>query len=337
VSVNPELLSKALDAIKRNYGSESIRLGSDKSNVDRISTGSIQLDWATGGGVPLGRVVHFYGGYSSCKTLTSFSIIKNAQDMGLECAYYNVEKQFIPEWVEQRGIDLDKLHVVDGTEIETIGEKLEILLGSVHIHVIDSIASTVSVDELAGDVRDWNPGIQARAWGKALRRANARFNDKENLLILVNQTREVFGRMGGENPTSGRFIEYMSSLTLHFKRSSWLYKDGNGLLVDDGKKTDSITGDIQPAGMEFQVRVAKSRVGVPLRPARMRLDFETGQFDTLWELARGAVYFNVVKQGGSWYTLPNETKVQGEKGLREAIAKDKELEKTIIEKIMENA
>ena len=336
--VNPEEFSKALSAIRSAYGESSIRKGSDKPELVRIPTGSVQLDWATGGGVPIGRWSHFYGGYMSCKSLTAWMVVRNAQAMGLDCAFYNVENQFDPKWAVKHGVDINKLHVIDGTTIEGIGTKLETLLSSVHLHVIDSIGASVSEDELAGELTDWTPGIAARAWGKALRRANERFDDKENVIILINQTRDVFGRQGGEAPTGGRFLEYMSSLSLHFKRSSWLFPDKKGILQADGEKQNSMTKDVRPAGMEFQIRVAKSRVSPPLRPARMRLDFRTMTFDSVWDLVVGASYFDVVARSGSWYTLPDgKKKVQGEAGLREAIIADPDLAAQITAKIMEDA
>jgi protein RecA len=324
--IDPSSLDKALAAIRKEYGDGSIHTGTEKPPLERIPFGSVQLDWATGGGFPLGRWGHFYGGYSSAKTLTCWNLIKSAQELGLTCAYYNLEKQYDEPWVAARGVDVEKLYVVEGTTIEGTGERLEALLGAINVHVIDSLASAVSVDELAGETTDWNPGIQARAWGKVLRRANERFDDSENAIIMINQTREMFGARGAESPTSGRFVEYMSSMSLHFKRSGWLFRDKNGFLHPDGSKTDSVTGDTEPSGIEFQVRVAKSRVGPPLRSARMRLDFDTGEYDELWALTRGAVYFGVVKQSGSWYTVPGlEKAVQGENGVRQALINDPEL------------
>lgn len=330
--VEKENLEQVLASIKKEYGEGEIHYADNYPELVRIPTRSLELDLATGGGIPLGRWVHFYGPLSSAKTLTAWNVIKSAQDMGLSCAYYNIEKQFLAEWVEARGIDLSKLHLVEGTTIEGVGAKLESLLGVVHVHVLDSLAFAISVDELASESEEWRPGIQARAWGKVFRRANERFDDKENAVIMINQTRSVFGRMGGEEPTSGRAVGYISSLDLQFKRSHWLYKDANGILKAEGTNLDTITGDKEPDGIEFQTRVAKSRVCKPFGTARMRLDFETGDFDETWALIKAAAYFNVVERSGSWYSY-NGDKVQGERGLRELITANSDLQETIVKKI----
>jgi len=324
-----ENLEKVLSAIRKEYGEGDIHYGDDYLPLVRIPTGSLELDAATYGGIPLGRWSHFYGPPGGAKTLTCWNIIKQAQDMGLTCAYYNVEKQFLAEWVERKGVDLAKLHIVEGTTIEDVGAKMESLLGVINLHVIDSLAHAVSIDELAGKTQEWLPGIQARAWGKVLRRSNERFNDKENAVIMVNQTRQVFGKfMGSEEPTSGRAVEYISSMSLQFKKSHWLFKDDNGVLKQEGSNKETLSGDSDPGGMEFQIRVAKSRVCQPYGTARMRLDFESGNFDLLWELTKAAAYSGVAVRGGSWYTV-GENRVQGEKNLRALIESDVDLQQTI--------
>lgn len=332
--VDPGMLDKALDSIRRSYGNESIRNNADRDALIRIPTGDPMLDWAIGGGIPLGRWAHFYGGYASAKTLTAWKAIAGAQKMGLSAAYYNIEKQFDPDWAARWGVDVDNLHVIEGTVIEETGEKLETLLGAVNFHVLDSLAAAVSVDELAGKASDWHPGIGARAWGKVLRRANERFDPRENTVILVNQTRDVFGRGGGEAATGGKAIEFISSLSLHFKRSSWLFRDKHGILQDDGSNKDTFTRDIEPEGLEFLVRASKSRVSRPNRTARMRLDYETGSFDEMWAYARAVVFFGMVEIKGSWYTFPDGTKVQGENGVRTYLTENVEFREMVQQRLM---
>jgi len=337
VPVDTKGLDRALESIRRSYGEGAVHTGEKTTPVPRISTGSASLDWATSGGIPIGRWSHFYGGYSSCKTLTCWNVVREALDMGQTVAYYNIEKQFDKEWLQKRGIDTKKVLVVEGTTIEGVGDKLEVLLGSVHLHIIDSLAAAVSQDELAGETGDWFPGLPARAWGKVIRRANERFDDNENTVILVNQTRDVFGARGAEAPTGGKSIEYISSMSLRFRRGSWLFRDDNGMLKPNATAGDSLSGDKEPEGMEFQARVEKSRCGPPLRAARLRLDFDGAEFDEAWELTQAAVFFGVVdKAHGGRYTLPGGKKVHGEAKLRQEIESDHNLIQLIRSKMRNN-
>ena len=82
----------------------------------------------------------------------------------------------------------------------------------------------------------------------------------------------------------------------------------------------------------------------------MRYDFHTYQYDHTFELMEGALYFD--KNGGiahrtkqpaiaqrasakgGWHTLPDGTKVQGERQLRQLIDADEQLRNMIYKAMM---
>lgn len=57
-------------------------------DIPRISTSSLSLDFATGGGICIGRISIFQGGESSGKTTTSIRVAGNAQDLCANCFRY---------------------------------------------------------------------------------------------------------------------------------------------------------------------------------------------------------------------------------------------------------
>ena len=59
--------------------------------IERISTGSLWLDYALGGGWPLNRVIELFGPFSSGKSLISLKTIVEAQKRGMQCAFIDVE------------------------------------------------------------------------------------------------------------------------------------------------------------------------------------------------------------------------------------------------------
>lgn len=335
--VDPSSLERALSNIRKEYNVETIRTGNSYGNPDRISTGSLELDLVLGGGIPEGRWSHFYGGKNSAKTLTALNVIGNAQKKGRKAALYNVEKQYAAEWAAKHGVDNDDLILVEETKIEDIGAIMEELMGSVHLHVIDSLPAAISVDELAADNDEWRPGISARAWGKVLRRVNERFDERENTIIFINHVGAVFGKYGGsDEPKGAKFVEYLSSLSLDFRRTSWLFRDKKGFLREEGSSEASLSGDKTPAGIEYAARVQKSRVCKPFRTARMRLDFDSGQIDDLWSISKAAILYGLVdkpnpKQG--WMNLPDGSKLNGEPQLREYIAEHPEFKEEILKKL----
>lgn len=323
--VRPEDYDEIVARIARKYDG-SIRKGDAMENVTGISTGSLELDCAMGGrGVPQGRVTRFYGGYSSSKTLRTLKVIAEAQAMGLNCAYYNVEKQYVPEFAEARGVVTSELTIVEGTTIEEIGDKMESLLGIVHLHVVDSCSAAVSEDELNADIRDWRPGLNARAWGKVFRRINERFDHYENTCILVDQVRTNF-KTGAEEAPGGRILDHQSSMTSHFKKGSWLFRNEHGFLDEKAKKHTGISGQMEPAGVEVKVRIDKSRVCRPFRTATMWLDLDQLEFDDAFELLKAAKHYGILDNRGAGYWYMEDKKVaQGNAGIRKFLDENPEI------------
>jgi len=314
-------------AINSKYEGE-LRMGDSYEHPERLSSRSLALDFAMGGGVPKGRIVRLYGPYSSTKTLTGFNIIAEGQQEGLICCYWNIEKSYDPEFVEENcGVDTSELLVMEGTTIEGIGDKLESLMGVVNLHVIDSCSAAVSIDELNAKVEDWRPGIGARAWGKVFRRLNERFDHMENTIVLLDQVRTNF-KTSTEDPPGGRILDHASSMSVKFKKGSWLQRNAHGNLVAPKKGGVRGTSDMndmeQPPGIEINCRVEKSRVCRPLTPAAMRLDLEAIRFDRTFELMEAAKAFGVVEvRGGGNYYFPavakngkKQERLYGEDALR---------------------
>ncbi len=332
--MNPDNLDAVLAQIAKAYGENTIVRASDKLSVPRIPTGSLQLDYASGGGVPIGRWSHWYGNFGSGKTTAALRVAANAQKMGLKVALYNAEKRFNKEWAEKLGVDIDDLLIVEGNQIEQIGATMEALFSTVHVHILDSIAASVSTDELDAKVEDWQMAMGARVWGKVLKRANYHFDDTQNCVILLNQVRSNMKYGGGEDPPGGRVLNFTSSMNFKFRKASWLYYDKNGILSPDAPATKSgVTGDTEADGLEFQIKVDKNTVSTPERTARIRVFKDTGKIDELWDYARLGIALNIFERSGSWYSL-NGTRVQGENGLREWIKDDEKLRDTIREAVL---
>ena len=270
---------------------------------------------------------------SSTKTLTTYNVIAEAQSMGLTCAYYNIEKQYHPEFVEDRGVKTDELTVVEGTTVEEIGDKMEALFGVVHVHVVDSCSIAVSEDELNADLRDWRPGIGARAWGKVFRRLNERFDQHDNTVILVDQVTVNF-KTGSEIAKGGKVFDHQSSMSIMFKKTSnWLYRNDQGDLDDKAKQEKGSSGQVEPAGIEIKARVEKSRVCRPFRTATMRFDLDKLEFDREWEYVKAAKHYGVVETRGSYYYIEDKKIAQGDKQLREFIRGDVSLQEEIAETV----
>ena len=107
-------LEGVLNQIERSYGRGSVmRLGQAQNmQVETISTGSLTLDAATGGGYPRGRVVEIYGPESSGKTTLALHAIAEVQKRkGGTAAFIDAEHALDPAYAAGCGVNVDELFV----------------------------------------------------------------------------------------------------------------------------------------------------------------------------------------------------------------------------------
>lgn len=152
-------LQGAIAEIEKKYGKGAVmRLGATKAlDVAAISTGSLTLDMALGiGGVPRGRVVEIYGPESSGKTTVALHIIAEAQKMGGNAAFIDVEHALDPIYAAALGVDTDALLVSQpdsGEDALQIAETL-VRSGAIDCIVVDSVAAMATKAEIDGDMGD---------------------------------------------------------------------------------------------------------------------------------------------------------------------------------------
>lgn len=339
--VDTDNIDAVIAKINRKY-EDTLHYASTQIKVQHISTGSPELDVAMGGGVPRGRWCRFYGGYGSTKTSTSLACIAEAQKQGLVCALFNIEKRFEKEFAQRLGVDTDKLLLVEGTSIEEVGEKLEALFTVCNFFVLDSCSIAVSEDELTCDIRDWRPGINARAWGKVFRRLNERFDAVDNTVILIDQVRVNF-RTGSEDPAGGRVFDHQSSMSVLFRKSKWLYLDEEtGTMDADNKQSRGQDGQTNPDGIEIKIKVEKSSVCRPFRTATLHYNLDTLEYDRTYELMKAAKHYGIIQpHGKSYYRYIDDegevTTLHGDKQLRVFIDEHAELQQYIKEVAFEAA
>ncbi len=80
-------LAKFAAAAQKTYGHELVSVADQIQTLDhdRIPTGSLSMDYVTGGGVPRGRVTMLWGEKSSGKTTHTSRICGNAQNLCRHC------------------------------------------------------------------------------------------------------------------------------------------------------------------------------------------------------------------------------------------------------------
>ena len=298
-------LEMALAQIEKNYGKGAVmRLGQNMNmHVDAIPTGSVALDRALGiGGLPRGRIVEIYGPEASGKTTLALHAVAEAQKLGGEAAYVDVEHALDPVYAKALGVNVDDLLISQPDTAEQALEIAEALIrsGAVDILVIDSVAALVPRAEIEGEMGDNQVGAQARLISKAMRKLTGVVSKSNCLLIFINQLRMKIGVVYGnpEVTTGGNALKYYASVRLDVRRTETLKAGGS------------------PIGSHTRVRVVKNKVAPPFKEAEFDIMYGEG-ISHLSEVLDLAVEAGIVQKSGAWFSYKEERIGQGRDNAKE--------------------
>ena len=313
----------AISQIEKQFGKGSVmKLGdSVKLNVESISTGCIDLDLALGiGGVPRGRIVEVYGPESSGKTTVALHIIAEAQRIGGEAAFIDVEHALDPVYAKNLGVDINNLIVSQPDTGEQALEICETLVrsGAIDVIVIDSVAALVPKAEIDGDMGDSHIGLQARLMSQALRKLTGAINKSKTCAIFINQLREKVGVMFGNPETTpgGRALKFYASTRLEVRKVENI-KQGNDVV-----------------GTRTKVKVVKNKVAPPFKQAEFDIMYGEG-ISKVGSILDAAANNDIIIKSGAWYSYGDTRIGQGRENAKQYLKDNPAVAQEIDGKIRE--
>lgn len=234
-------------------------------SVQRIPTGSLSLDMATGGGWARGRVHEVYGAEMSGKSLLALNGIAQAQRMGLSGAFIDVEQAFDPIWAAKQGVDLDNLIFIQPDSAEEALNVVDKLLERVKpgFIVVDSVSALVTETELEGKIGDHHVGTTARLMSQTLKILTPKVANASTALVFINQLRHKIGVMFGnpETTSGGMALKFYSSIRIDVRRLS------KSEILDENK---------QQVGYSQRIKVVKNKTFPPYREAEVPISYVNG-------------------------------------------------------------
>lgn len=322
-SEKEKALQTALAQIEKQFGKGAVmKLGQNSSlNVEAIPTGSVSLDIALGiGGVPRGRIIEIYGPESSGKTTVALHIVAEAQKMGGEAVFIDVEHALDPVYAQALGVDIDSLLVSQPDTGEQALEICEALVrsGAIDVVVVDSVAAMTTKAEIEGEMGDSFVGLQARLMSQALRKLTGAISKSNAVCIFINQLREKIGVMYGNPETTpgGRALKFYSSVRL------------------DIRKKDPIKEGSEVIGNLTKVKVVKNKVAPPFREAEFDIMYGEG-ISREGEVVDLAVKLDIIKKSGSWYSYQDNRIGQGRDKVKQYLKDNPDFCEEIVRQVME--
>lgn len=303
-------LDQTIANLNKKYGAGSVlAIGTSANNcIERTSSGSVTLDLAMGGGLPVGRIIEYFGPESSGKTTMALLAMADVQKKGRKVAFIDAEHALDPSLAKAYGLNVDEMWLNQPSTAEEALDVTEHLAstGEFGLIVIDSVSSLLPSYEAESDVGANTIGLQARFMGTSLRRLTPICGNNKCTVIFINQIREKVGVMYGSNETTsgGRALRFYSSIRVEIRP--------NGGVA--GRIKDS-AGNI--IGVMTKCNVVKNKTYPPYREAIVKLIFGQG-IDKAFEISTAAILADVIKQGGAWFTFSDkkhEFKIQGRDAL----------------------
>lgn len=300
----------------KKYKETLVQKGLSEYNYNRIPFTSPRLNYMTFGGIPMGKLIEFFGEEHGGKTTTALDIVANYQKMenAKEVLYADCENTLDVEWAEKLGVDVDSMTILKPTSqgAEDLFDFLAATIdtGEVGLIVIDSLGVMLSNQAWEKDIAEKTYGGIAMALTNFSKRAEGLCKRNGCTVIGINQLRDdLSSSYGGVTTTGGKAWKHNCMVRLEFRKGKYIDDKGNEL----SGRTEN------PAGNLVQVSMAKNKSCPPTR----RLGYYTLKYDTgidyMTDLVEVAIRFDVINKAGSWFDIidPNtgeiiEGKIHGQ-------------------------
>ena len=257
-------LDKLFDKIQKDYKIE-IKSAREAGIIERLVLESPGLNYAFGGGEPLGRILYVQGPESGGKTTLATYLCMQTQKAGKEAVFLDYEYAFDTSHAEEMGLNVDEgFHIVRPLNAEDGFNMIRDLAetGEVGIIVLDSITAMASKAATEDAFSGFSGGKTAAVIASGLRMIIPYLYHNKCTLVILSQERVNMGATYGPDfkGTGGKAPAYYSSWSARVTRT--------GDIVDPKTK--------ELIGLDIRVRNTKNKVGIAKRDANLKLFFKGG-------------------------------------------------------------
>ncbi len=191
-----------------------------------ISTGSLTLDYALGGGFALKRTHEIVGPEGMGKTTQCILAMIEAQRMFPDrgVAVIDMEQSFDFDWAVQLGLDLDEdrfIHIYPDHS-EDVSDQISMLLrdGDISLVAVDSVGGMESKVAFEKKAEDSAMGKNSQVISRMVKRVAGLCRANNAAVIFVNQYRADIGNpRGGQKSAGPSALKYNTTTKIKMSRT----------------------------------------------------------------------------------------------------------------------
>lgn len=323
--------------VNKEYGDGTVVIASDIGIPERITTGSLALDAAYGGGWAVNQWHELIGEPSAGKTAVCLEAVAANQELDPEfLTVWIAAEWFDRSYAEMCGVDVDRVIVVNENIMErAFGIVLKWLASKAcDFIVIDSLPAMTPGDEAEAAMEDALVALGARLTNKFFRKQGSSGkralsgDERPCTCILINQWRDKIGIQWGDPRTTpgGKMKDFTCVTRTEVRRDEWL---------EVGPKGNKVR-----IGQTIKARTIKNKTFPPQKVATFDFYFEdsagrpaAGSYDTFKEIVGLGVVYDVITQKGSWYEY-HGIRSQGLAGMLEGVASDMDVAEVLRKEVL---
>lgn len=288
------------NSINKKFRAELVSSNPEYTQFDRIPFSSPRLNYLTRGGVPWPGAIELSGPESSGKTTLLGDLTKNAQKMGLICAFTDTENKTDLDYWKWLGVDTDNLLISKPVNAsgETILElQFELMRQGAAFLGLDSVASLVPKQVLEGSMSDktyaGSSGILSTFSQKML--GTGILHERKVCMVGINQVRDIMSGYGYKTP-GGHFWKHACVCRLQLTKGNPFNRN----YVEMAMSTIE-----QPAGHWIEVRMLKNQFSKnDRRYTTVTFNYDYG-VDVYEDVIDVALDLDIIYRGGAWYKFCN--------------------------------
>lgn len=332
-------IDELMNRVNKEVKDEVFMKGMPEYNYEKVPFTSPRMNFITYGGLPLGRLIEFFGEEGGGKTTTSLDMVANFQALypEKEVLYIDAENTLDLEWARKIGVNVDSIRLyqpkTESAEFifQVIKEFTE--SGEGGLWVLDSVPCLTGEKDLGKDMTD-----DARVGGIAgvltrfCREIVGTCAKNDCMGIFINQLRDKINSTipGQTNTPGGRALKHFCTTRIQFMKGQYMDETGKTLSRSSG----------EPNSQKIMVNMVKTKFSRPDRHVGYyTINYDTG-IDYITDLIEQSIYFNIIDKKGAWFTIVDpdtgeilKDKMQGQANVKKVLSED-ELLLTKVEELL---